>query len=333
MFSKNEAWLLNIIFFLGKKKEAVDLEKLDSLRKQHSDEEFNWLPIIEIHKANELISEKDGFYLLTPKGRAEIISWNKESKRKGFNRSLLSLEKSEVYRKFCEKIHGKFLCQMNMANMGQLNKLIEMLELSETNNILDLGCGIGRVSEYISDKTKARLTGIDIADEAILSARERTINKSERVSFLVGNLDELPFNSGSFDRIIAVDTIYFTQNLPALIINLKRILRDDGLMGIFYSQRIGKKDDRIMLEADHTNLAFVLKERGFKFKTCDFTEEEQKHWVDEISVADELKAEFENAGEIEIYQSRIREATDHLAYIEDNRLSRYLYIIEKVKNK
>jgi cyclopropane fatty-acyl-phospholipid synthase-like methyltransferase len=329
MFSKNEAWLLNILYFLGKKKEDVDLNKLDDIRQKYSEVEFSWLPVIKKVKTDRLISEKNGCFLITEKGRDKIVLWNKESRRTGFNKSLLARDKSEVYRKFCEKIYGEFLCQMNMTNMEQLNKLIEMLKLDKRNSVLDLGCGMGRVSEYISDKTKARITGIDIADEAVLKAQERTKGKNHRITFQVGNIDEMCFEPSCFDRIIAVDTIYFSNNLLELIKNLKRILTDNGIMGILFSQRIGSEDQRKKLQADNTDLAVVLKKNGFKFKTCDFTDDEKKHWNDEIRVANELKDEFIKAGESEIYNSRIREATDHLAYIEDDRLSRYLYIIEK----
>ena len=36
-----------------------------------------------------------------------------------------------------------------MANMEQINKLIEVLNLDENSKVLDLGCATGKISEYI----------------------------------------------------------------------------------------------------------------------------------------------------------------------------------------
>jgi len=37
------------------------------------------------------------------------------------------------------------------------------LDLNENNHVLDVGCGIGATTEYISDLTGAKFTGIDLA--------------------------------------------------------------------------------------------------------------------------------------------------------------------------
>lgn len=328
MYSKNEEWLLNILSHLGKQKENVDLDKLNVIKDKHSKENFSWLPIIKQLKAKQLIIQKENYFSITQKGSVTISKLNKEKMQNGFNKAILVRDKSKIFKKFCEEIHGEFLCQMNMTNKNQINKLIEMLNVKEGQRILDLGCSVGRITEYISDITKAEITGIDIADEVILNAQQRIKDKSDRIKFIASDLDDLNFKTNSFDRIIAIDTIYFSDNIPELVNNLKRILKPNGLMCIFYSQRITEKEDRKRLEAKHTDFANILKEEGLKFTTIEFTEDEKQHWRDEFRVANELKEEFEKANEIEIYNSRIRESKDHLAYINDNRISRYLYVVE-----
>ena len=73
-----------------------------------------------------------------------------------------------------------------VADMVQINTLIKVLELDETNRVLDLGCGNGMITEYISDTTGAHITGVDISDVAIQQAQERTKEKRHRINILCG---------------------------------------------------------------------------------------------------------------------------------------------------
>ena len=55
---------------------------------------------------------------------AKII---KERMEKDFSEGLVKLESSEVYGKFCERLYGKNLCQLNMMPMNQLDNLLEVI--------------------------------------------------------------------------------------------------------------------------------------------------------------------------------------------------------------
>ena len=78
-------------------------------------------------------------------------------------------------------------------DVEQLNKLLEILSLNESSRVLDLGCGIGSVTEYISDVTGAHITGVDFAEDAIIRARSRTRAKRNRLTYEVGDMNDLRF--------------------------------------------------------------------------------------------------------------------------------------------
>ena len=46
----------------------------------------------------------------------------------------------------------------------------KVLELDETDRVLELGCGNGLITEYISDTAGAHITGLDISDERTITA-------------------------------------------------------------------------------------------------------------------------------------------------------------------
>jgi len=83
---------------------------------------------------------------------------------------MIACEKSVTNRKFCELVYGLDLCQFNMMSRPQLDKLLEVMNFCKDDHILDLGCGVGLVSEYIFDVIGANVLGIDFASEAIKRA-------------------------------------------------------------------------------------------------------------------------------------------------------------------
>jgi 2-polyprenyl-3-methyl-5-hydroxy-6-metoxy-1,4-benzoquinol methylase len=87
---------------------------------------------------------------------------------------LLKSQKSKAYGEFCKKVYGRNLCQFNMFDEEQLQKLLTELNLNNTHIVLDLGCGNGLISEYISDLTGAKVIGIDYAGGAIKEAQKLT---------------------------------------------------------------------------------------------------------------------------------------------------------------
>lgn len=68
--------------------------------------------------------------------------------------------------------------------MDSVNDLIAHLEVGEGDKVLDLGCGAGGISEYISDVTGAHVTGLDYAATAIETATIRTSGKRDRLVFV-----------------------------------------------------------------------------------------------------------------------------------------------------
>jgi 2-polyprenyl-3-methyl-5-hydroxy-6-metoxy-1,4-benzoquinol methylase len=97
-------------------------------------------------------------YSLTKRGVAQV----KQFMSGGYSALLVTGEQSATSRKFCEQVYGLNLCQFNSMSMIQLHKLLEVMNLGEEDHILDLGCGAGLISEYISDLTGASVVGIDL---------------------------------------------------------------------------------------------------------------------------------------------------------------------------
>jgi ubiquinone/menaquinone biosynthesis C-methylase UbiE len=147
------------------------------------------------------------------------------------------VERSPAHHAFCERVYGRDLCQHGFADMGQLDLLLQETGLKKGQRALDLGCGNGMITEYLSDASLAHITGLDFIPLAISLAIERTDGKSDRLAFMAGDINQLELPDNRFDVIISIDSLYFSQDYTSTILALKGSLTSGGKMGILYSGR------------------------------------------------------------------------------------------------
>ena len=244
-----------------------------------------------------------------------------------YNSNLLRCAKSKAYASFCTKVFGKNLSQFNVLDMEQLNALISALDLSPTDTVLDLGSGLGKISEYIHLKTDAKITGIDFAEQLVEWANANTRGRDGELEFFVGNMNELNFPKASFNAIYSIDTLYPTNinDLNKTICTLKDILKPNGRMGIFFAQIIESEDSKKMLEPDNTQIAKELTRNGLSFTTVDFTKNALDIWKKEIAVGTKLKGEFEKEDNLDLCEERIADGKRCVYRIENQLQKRYFY--------
>ena len=322
--NKTEKQLLSLISGIRKSGKKVTKEFILTVGKHHLKDELSILDsTFKSLFQKKFIKKLNEEYSLTN----EAVKFLKKQRADSFGKMLVQKEKSKTYGKFCKELHGKNISQFNMMDMEQLNKLLELLEIGEHQKILDLGCATGTITEYISDITKAHIVGIDFADTAINWAQERTKEKQDRLKFITMDMNALDFPKESFDAIIAIDTLYFVGDINKTIQKMKSILKKNGKLGIFFSQMVKTEEDKDKLLPNKTIFAQTLIKNNLKFRTWDFTDSVKEFWKRNISIAESLKNEFAKEGNSHIYESRINEAKSILTFVDSDRISRYLYIV------
>ncbi|MFX0011325.1 MAG: class I SAM-dependent methyltransferase, partial [Candidatus Hermodarchaeota archaeon] len=189
----------------------------------------------------------------------------------------------------------------------------------------------GKIAEYISNRTGARFLGIDFAVKAIRWAQKNTDSTDGKLTFQVGNFNELDLPLNTFDAIIAIDTLY-PWNIDDLDTTIKKLtdyLKPKGQMGIFCAQIIGPNESQERLQSKNTQMATALTKNGLAFKTIDFTEDARQFWIHELSVAQELREMFEKEGNLDLCEQRIADSKNTLNNINNQRQRRYFYHIQK----
>ncbi len=106
-------------------------------------------------------------------------------------------------------------------------------------SILDAGCGNGRILKWFYHNN-FKITGIDADAERIVKANE--IYPKNFADFIVGDLDNLPFNDLSFDHIICSAVLHFARNekhFYTMFSELFRVLKTKGTLFIRVASDIG----------------------------------------------------------------------------------------------
>ncbi|MFX0084707.1 MAG: class I SAM-dependent methyltransferase [Candidatus Hodarchaeota archaeon] len=260
----------------------------------------------------------------------EIIRSNQM--REWYNNNLIRCAKSKAYALFCEKVFGKNLSQFNVLDMEQLETLIERLNLKDNDLVLDLGCGLGKVTEYIHMKTGAKITGIDFAEQLIQWAKSNTTTTDNALEFQVGNINELLFPPSCFDAIYAIDTLYPTNvgDLEVTIKKIKKLLKPNGRLGIFFAQIIESKEQKHFLKPNQTRIANALKSNELSFTVIDYTKNARDIWEREISFGTELRELFEQEGNLDLCEDRIADGKRCIYRIDNQLQKRYFYYVSMV---
>jgi ubiquinone/menaquinone biosynthesis C-methylase UbiE len=235
---------------------------------------------------------------------------------------------SPDYARFCELLYGRYLCQAGFSDMAQLQALLDTVRLGTHSRALDLGCGVGLIAEYISDVTGARVWGLDYSPEAIAQAHARTRDKEQRLSFQVGNLDDLPYPPRAFDTLIAIDTLYMPNDLDHTLAQMHELLVPGGQMALFYQHMLwGDQESREALRAEQTPLGQALQRAGLPFGVQDFTAATYRLLQRKRQIAEAMKAGFQAEGRLFLYEHLIAESESSTTPFDPQscRMSRYLY--------
>ena len=242
----------------------------------------------------------------------------------GFSKAIIAATNSSTYGTFCERVYGVNLCQMNMMDAEQLEKLLEVMALSDRDLVLNAGCGAGFITEHIARTTGANVIGVDFAGRAIEIAQERAATIGN-LSFVIGNLNSLEFPALHFDAVVCIDALYFVKDLESVVLRLKQILKPWGRIGIFSSGKVADQRTATDDPSRMTKLASLLDKHGFRWESWDFTKNELAVWKKTLYVADDLKVQFLKEGSKSLYASRKFEARRELKRHAESSIVRHLY--------
>ncbi len=116
--------------------------------------------------------------------------------------------------------------QLNPFEKLYFDNLIE--NISNSSNILDLGCGTGLPYDHYLSTKGHKITGIDIAENHILIAQ----NNVKTGTFITGDYTKYKFNNNSFDAVVSLYSLFHIprEEHEEVIVMIYGYLRANGLL-------------------------------------------------------------------------------------------------------
>jgi ubiquinone/menaquinone biosynthesis C-methylase UbiE len=117
---------------------------------------------------------------------------------------------ARVYREVRQETYGRDLGQTGWMTAEEFHGFFQLLNLSQSSCVLEIGCGAGGCAVYLAQTVGAKVTGIDVNESGIRNAQElaRSAGVSSRVEFAcIDGAGRLPFGDSSFDAVFSNDAM------------------------------------------------------------------------------------------------------------------------------
>ncbi|MFX0133339.1 MAG: class I SAM-dependent methyltransferase, partial [Candidatus Hodarchaeota archaeon] len=138
-------------------------------------------------------------------------------------------------------------------------------------NVLDIGCGEGIISQYLFEKTKSNIFGLDFSHNCCVKASR--LNPSCR--FVEGLVEKLPFKESSFDFVIGNAILHHISGLKEVTKEIIKVCKQQGYIVFIEPNRynllmillgIAKKHERKTLCFSTARLCNLLRQQLFEVR-------------------------------------------------------------------
>lgn len=131
--------------------------------------------------------------------------------------------------------HGEFALdvaeKMNEGNLLINQYTIEALDAQPNENILEIGMANGIfVKDILSKNSSIKYSGCDYSEDMVREATKhnKSFVENGQAQFFHASADNLPFSDNIFDKIFTANTIYFWDDITAVLSEFSRVLKPKG---------------------------------------------------------------------------------------------------------
>jgi ubiquinone/menaquinone biosynthesis C-methylase UbiE len=142
-----------------------------------------------------------------------------------------------------------FLGRLGGIIMARTNEecgswVTELLAIGPSESVLEAGFGPGVIIRLLSNLA-GHVAGIDPSQEMVQQARTRNAEAigSSRVERRHGSVESLPFDSNSFDKVIAINSMQVRRDTGAGLREIRRVMRPGGRIALGFTPYSGQRSE------------------------------------------------------------------------------------------
>jgi SAM-dependent methyltransferase len=117
-------------------------------------------------------------------------------------------------------------------------EFVSRVGIAPGQRVLDVACGSGNLARPAA-RAGARVTGVDLAANAIAAGRVRAAEHGLEIEFLEGDCEDLPFPDRTFDVTLTMFGAMFAPRPAVVAFELARVCKPGGRLAMANWGRLG----------------------------------------------------------------------------------------------
>ncbi len=146
-----------------------------------------------------------------------------------------------------DRLFGRLIVSlMNQSHSSLTDWGLRRVTIGPGWRILDVGCGGGRTIQKLAGLApEGTIAGVDYADGSVATSRatNRQLIAAGRVAIQQASAERLPYPDGAFDLVTAIETHFYWPNLPAALVEIRRVLKPGGTVLLIAESYAGGSHD------------------------------------------------------------------------------------------
>jgi SAM-dependent methyltransferase len=129
---------------------------------------------------------------------------------------------------------------MEKSNMDEIKWALELCAIRAYDIVLEIGFGHGRgIAMAAAHAAQGKVFGLDFSKDMVKKAAKltRALVSAKRVELKLGDLNPAPFPGDFFDKIFAVNVVYFWPDPRKELNEIARMLKPGGRAVLYLSDR------------------------------------------------------------------------------------------------
>lgn len=250
---------------------------------------------------------------------------------------------ADLYAEIRREAYGEDIGQTSWSTAEEQDRFLCQLQLSEGKRLLDIACGSGGPALRIAERTGCSVTGIDLHEQAIATARRLASQRKleQRAEFLAGDAGGTqPFPENHFDAVTCIDSINHLPDRPRVLAEWKRVLTPGGRLlftdattvtGPLTAEEIRVRSSiGFFLFVPTGYDSRILAECGLKLLVCEEVTENTATLAERRREARAARSgQLRDIEGNQNYESQQEFLAVAARLAKERRLSRYLYVAEK----